>query len=153
MDFGKYVIVRSKKYHFELEPELYWEIKPPTSGDELEMTQLFNRGRVTVGFEGTTREAPPTPYEIAYLEIALTFASTNIMTEDGEPILEPDAPVHEIQAMLRQMPHAMVMEIWRAIGEMVVGWGAKAEEPEEDAEEAPEEGTENDPNLESQETS
>ena len=155
MNFGKYAIIKSKKYHFELEPDLFWELKPPTSGDELEMTQLFNRGRVTVGFEGTTREAPPTPYEIAYLEIALTFKSTNIMTEDGEPILGPGASTLDIQAMLRQMPHAMVMEIWFAIGEMVINWGPGVEEPtedaEEDTEEAPEEGTENGPNPESQE--
>ena len=155
MNFGKYVIIKSKKYYFELEPELFWELKPPTSGDELEMTQLFNRGRVTVGFEGTTREAPPTPYEIAYLEIALTFKSTNVMTEDGEPILEPGASTLEIQEMLRQMPHAMVMEIWAAIGEMVIGWGAQPDEPEEDAEEnteeVSEEGTAESPNLEDQE--
>jgi len=143
MNFGKYVIIEAKKYYFELEPELYWEIKAPTSGDELAVTNLFNRGRVTVGYEGTTREAPPSAYEVAYLEIALTFKSTNLSFDDEHPILEPGASVEEVQDVLRRLPHAIVLEIWRAVGDMVIAWG-----PEPPAEEVAE--GEESPNPETQ---
>jgi len=131
MNFGKYAVLQPVKYHFKKEPELWWQIKPPTSGDELEMARFLNGGKLTLGVDGTTRDAPPTWLEVAHREIALTFDGTNIPMGDqpvedgGEPILKPGQSTDEIEAVLRLMPHEMVMEIWQAIGEAVPGWGAK----------------------------
>lgn len=131
-NFGRYAIIDTVEHHFEKEPDWIWKIKPPTSGDELAMSKFLVQNRVEVDATGTRREFPPTYTEIAYREIALCFGGTTIpkggkngqpVAEGGEPILKEDARVEQIEAVLRRMPHPMVMEIWGAIADAVPGWG------------------------------
>lgn len=131
-DFGKYAIMDLVEHPFEKEPEWVWKIKPPTSGDELAMSKFLVQNRVEVDASGTRREFPPTYTEIAYREIALCFGGTTIpkggksgksIEDGGEPVLNENARVELIEATLRKMPHAMVMEIWGAIADAVPGWG------------------------------
>lgn len=131
-DFGKYAIIDIVEHHFEKEPDWVWKIKPPTSGDELAMSKFLVQNRVEIDATGTRREFPPTYTEIAYREIALCFGGTTIpkggkagkaIADGGEPILKEDARVEVIEAVLRKMPHPMVMEIWGAIADSVPGWG------------------------------
>lgn len=131
-NFGNYAIIDKVDHPFEKEPEWVWKIKPPTSGDELAMSKFLVQNRVEVDVTGTRREFPPTYTEIAYREIALCFGGTNIpkggkggkpVDEGGDPILQEDAKVEQIEAVLRKMPHPMVMEIWGAIADAVPGWG------------------------------
>lgn len=127
--FGKYAILDAVTHTFEKEPEWFWKIKPPTSGDELKMSKFLVNNRSEVGSDGVRREYPPTNTEIAYREIALTFAGTNIPASDvavedgGEPILKEGARIEAIEAVLAQMPHEMVLEIWDAVGDAVPRWG------------------------------
>jgi hypothetical protein len=128
--FGKYAILDNAEHAFVKEPELTWTIKPPTSGDELDLSKFIVQNRITTGIDGIRREAPPTSLEIAHREIALTFAGTTILGEDGKPILEPNAGVNTIENVLKSMPHEMVIEIWHAVGDACVTWGpAKTENP------------------------
>jgi hypothetical protein len=127
--FGKYAIIDPITHNFEQEAEWWWKIKPPTSGDELAISKFLVNSRSEIGADGVRREFPPTTTEIAHREIALCFGGTNIPREEtkveegGEPIAKVGAAVETIEAVLRQMPHPMVMEIWNAIGDGVVGWG------------------------------
>ncbi len=131
-DFGDYAIIDAVEHHFEKEPDWIWKIKPPTSGDELAMSKFLVQNRVEVDAAGIRREFPPTYTEIAYREIALCFGGTNIprggkkgtpVADGGEPVLKDDARIEQIEAVLRKMPHPMVMEIWGAIADHVPGWG------------------------------
>ncbi len=130
--FGNYAIIDVVEHHFEKEPDWVWKIKPPTSGDELAMSKFLVQNRVEQDASGVRREFPPTYTEIAYREIALTFGGTTIpkggkkgksLTEGGDPILSESARIEQIEAVLRKMPHEMVMEIWGAIADAVPGWG------------------------------
>ena len=123
MKFGKYAIIDKVEHHFEKEPDWVWWIEPPTSGDELNMQKFTVNNRVEQGPDGVRHEYPLTLVEIAHREIALTFGGTNIPDDDGKPILGENAPVGAIETVLKQMPHDLVMEIWKAIGEAVPGWG------------------------------
>lgn len=123
LNFGKYAIIDVVEHHFEKEPEWVWKIKPPASGDELAMSKFLVQNRVEVDNTGTRREFPPTYTEIAYREIALCFGGTTIQKPNGDLILKDDARIEQIEAMLRKMPHSMVMEIWGAIADSVPGWG------------------------------
>jgi hypothetical protein len=131
-NFGNYAIIDVVEHHFEKENEWVWKIKPPSSGDELAMSKFLVQNRVEVDTTGIRREFPPTYTEIAYREIALCFGGTTIpkggknaktVEEGGDPILAENARVEQIEAMLRKMPHEMVMEIWGAIADAVPGWG------------------------------
>ncbi len=131
-DFGRYAIIDVVEHHFEKEPDWVWKIKPPTSGDELAMSKFLVQNRVEIGPDGTRREFPPTYTEIAYREIALCFGGTSIpaggkkgksLEDGGKPILDDSAKIDLIEAVLRKMPHPMVMEIWGAIADAVPGWG------------------------------
>lgn len=130
--FGKYATIEPVEYHFKHEPDLYWRIKPPTSGDELEIARFLNTGRVTIGPDGATRDAPPSWLDIAHRELALTFAGTNIPASDGPkvedggpPFISVGADVPQIEACLRVMPQEMVLEIWNALADAIIGWGPK----------------------------
>src|SRR5664279_1705515 len=130
MKFGKYAVIDTITHVFEKEAGWWWKITPPTSGDELAMSKFMVNGRIEVGRDGTTREQPPTNTEIAHREIALLFGGTNISNEEksvedgGTPIIKVGEPIEVIEAKLRQMPQAMIVEIWQAIGDAIpVGWG------------------------------
>jgi hypothetical protein len=123
MKFGKYAIVDNLVHTFEKETDWTWTIKPPTSGDELEMSRFMYQNRATTDIIGVRREAPPTALEIAHREIALTFGETNIPGDDETPILKPGASVIEIEKVLKSMPNDLVMEIWKAVGDATIVWG------------------------------
>jgi len=142
MKVGKYALFEPVEYKFKEEPDLWWKIKPPTSGDELDIARFLNRGKYVVSTEGASREDAPTWIEIMHREIALTFAGTNIADDNDKPVLKENASVSGIEKVLKQLPHAMVLELWEAIAEYCPGWGGKKQE-----------GSEEDPNLERPETS
>ncbi|HZW04633.1 MAG TPA: hypothetical protein VFF68_11945 [Anaerolineaceae bacterium] len=128
--FGKYAIVDPVTHHFEREPAWWWKIKPPTSGDELNLSRFTFQNRLVTGPDGVRREYPPTNTEIMHREVALTFGGTNLpadidapVEEGGEPVLKVGLAVEQIEATLREMPHEMVLEIWAAVGQAVPGWG------------------------------
>ena len=123
MNFGKYAIIDSVEHHFLQEPDWTWTIKPPTSGDELSMSKFLVQNRYEVTADGTRREFPPTYTEIAYREIALCFGGTTVPKDDNGPILKTGSSINQVETMLRQMPHVMVMEIWSAIADAIPGWG------------------------------
>ena len=137
MDFGQYTVLEPLEYAFEKMPDWFWLIKAPTSGDELIITRFLNQGRVTAGLDGVSRDAPPSWLEVAYREIALTFAGTNIpkSEKDPTPVIGADAKTAQIEHVLQAMPQAMVMEIWEAVRDHVPGWGPKAETEEKEEEE------------------
>ena len=138
INFGKYAIVAPVEHRFEQEPDWIWRIKPVSSGDELAMQKFLWQRRAQV-VNGVREEIPPVNMEIIHREIALSFAGTNIpkskMGEGGEPvpvtsnegervpILPDKAGVDQVEAVLRQMPPQMVMEIWKAVGEANPTWG------------------------------
>jgi len=137
MKVGNYVLFEPFEYKFKKEPDLYWKIKPPTSGDEVDMARFLNRGKYVVSNEGASREDAPTLVEIMHREVALTFAGTNIEDDDGKPVLKDNASVSSIEKVLKQLPYAMVLEIWEAIGDHCPGWGGKKVEAEGSEEEDP----------------
>ena len=127
--FGSYALISPVTHSFEKEPNLYWMINPPTSGDELALSQFLSQDRVVMLPDGTRISRQAVNLEIAHREIALTFGGTNIEAEDGKPILTKDSTVEEIEKMLRTMPHPMVMEIWDALAAAVKGWGPIKADP------------------------
>lgn len=136
VNFGKYAITQPVEHRFEQEPDWYWVIKPATSGDELEMARFLNSGKVTISREGTSRDLGPTWVDVAHREIAILFAGTNIpsgeksVEEGGDPLVKPDLGIEKIEAILREMPHAMIVEIWQAVARTNPGWGPKVLPPE-----------------------
>lgn len=141
MNFGKYAILTSVKYNFQLEPQWYWEIKPVSSGMELERSKFLLHNRTVQDAQGNRRDLPPTWLEIAHREIALTFAGTNIpegekpVEDGGKPILEVGASPQEIERVLRNMPQEMVWEIWVAVGNSYPEWGPANPNPKRAPEE------------------
>jgi hypothetical protein len=130
--FGKYALISPVTHQFDQEPEMFWIIEPPTSGDELALSQFLSIDRIVMLPDGTRVQRPAVNLEVAHREIALTFGGTNVEGEDGKPILTKESTVDEIEAVLRSMPHDMVMEIWKAIADAVHGWGpvkAKVSDP------------------------
>jgi len=131
--WGQYALIDEVTLQFKNEPEWWWKIKPPTAGDELQISKFLVQERRELGSDGVLREYPPTTAEIALREIALTFAGTNIPGQPDdplqmplrmpEPILKVGQSVHEIEEVLRSMPQAMVNEIWEKIAEACPGWG------------------------------
>jgi hypothetical protein len=128
--FGKYAVFDTITHHFAEEPEWYWKIKAPTSGDELAMSKFQVYNRREIGPDGVMREYPPTNTEIMHREIALTFAGTNIPADEdktvedgGDPIVSVKDPLETIETCLRAMPQKMVVEIWEALADAVPGWG------------------------------
>jgi hypothetical protein len=143
INWGSYAISGEVTHYFEKEPEWYWKIKPPTSGDELEIQKFLYSQRVFIDHTGKRFELTPITTEIAHREIALTFAGTNVpgvVTDDEGnflPVLADNARIEEIEAVLRIMPQDMVMEIWGVVGEVNPKWGPtippKLTEPEEES--------------------
>jgi hypothetical protein len=128
--FGNYAICDPITHQLEKEPKWFWKINPPTSGDELAMSKFLVQQRVELGTDGIRRDFPPTNTEICHRELALTFGGTNIpadldkpVEDGGEPMLKTGANVEAVEAVLRSMPHPMVIELWDALADAVVGWG------------------------------
>ena len=126
MKFGQYSILDPVEHHFEKDPDKIWIIKPPTSGDELALEKFLIQKRLVVA-EGQQVSLPPTNLEVAHREIALTFGGTTLVDTEipnnTHPILDKNASVAEIEAVLCQMPYDLVMELWSAVGEATLAWG------------------------------
>jgi hypothetical protein len=123
MSYGKYAILTDVEHVFEKEPDFTWTIKPVTMAAELAIAQFVARDRFVVFPDGARASRPITTQEISMREIALTFRSTNLKTANGNPILPDDATVDQVEAELLDMPPAMVLEIWKAVGEACPPWG------------------------------
>ena len=128
--FGSYAIVEPVTHHFDKEDKWWWKITPPTSGDELNISKFLISARTELGIDGVRRDYPPTNIEVAHREIALCFGGTNIPMDDekpvedgGDPIVKVGMHVEVIEAVLRSMPHEMVLEIWGALADAAPGWG------------------------------
>jgi hypothetical protein len=130
--FGKYALIQPRRYYFRDEPELWWEVRPPTAGDELALTRFINQGKVTASSEGLTQEEVPTWLDIIFWQVARLFAGTNIpanpdepVSEGGEPFVKESEPYNIVEEKLQSMPWDMVSEVADAIAEFVPGWGPK----------------------------
>ncbi len=123
MNFGKYAILTSVVHSFEKEPQWSWTIKPVTTKEELVLSQFLNTERVAVLPDGARVGRPATNNDVMIEEVALTFGGTNIPDENGNSVLKSDASLDEVKALLLKMPQEMVLEIWKAIGEAIPGWG------------------------------
>jgi hypothetical protein len=121
MNFGKYAIVNTVTYKLQDEPDWFWKIKPFTTNAEIEVSKfLSSETEKSVG-EFTVR-VPAVSLELAVLEIALTFAGTNIPGESG-PIIHSSATFEDVEKIVRNMPRKMVLELWEAVGEACPGHG------------------------------
>jgi hypothetical protein len=125
MNFGKYAILSDVTHTFEKEPDWYWIIGAPTTQDELQVSKILTTDRTKMELDGTRVSQMPATLEIAMREIAVTFRGTNIPTSENDPapILKKGASVAEVEDVLKQMPRAMIWEIWNAVGDAVHGWG------------------------------
>lgn len=130
MSFGQYAIVDEVTHHFEKEPNWYWKIAPVTSGMELEMSKFLAHRRLVMDRNGERADLPPTSMEIAFREIAMTFAGTNIpedpekpVEDGGLPVLLDGASIQEVEVVLAKMPPVMMREIWAAVGKSYPFWG------------------------------
>lgn len=127
--FGNYAICDPIVHPLAKDPSWTWTINPPTSGDELSMQRFLLQGRIEVS-DGVRRDFPPTNTEICHRELALTFGGTTIpadidkpLADGGKPVIAEGAKIETIEAVLRSMPHALVLELWDALADAVVGWG------------------------------
>jgi hypothetical protein len=137
MNFGKYAVLSDVVHTFEEEPDWSWTIKPVTMKAEVEMSHLMSAvGYVTLP-DGTAMAHPVTNQDVSLREIALTFGGTTVPGEEDEPILEKDASVAEVEAVLMAMPPKMVLEIWKAVGEANPPWGPKLPGAEDKSKKVP----------------
>jgi hypothetical protein len=111
--FGKYAILSNSRHVMEKEPEWWWDFRPTTSRDELELLRFLEN-------------TPDASWiDVAWKELSLSFGGTNITDENGQPILPPDATPDQVMGVLKEMPLEMVVEIWKALGEVHPLWGPK----------------------------
>lgn len=137
--FGKYAVIRPYTYNFELEPDWYWNFKPPTARDELDLQRfLFQKRTRTVA--GVSEQLPATSMEVVFQQLALTFGGTNIPTykevegewqETETPILQKNDDVEKIKKALGGMPTELVLELWEALGEHIPNWGPMQSDPKD----------------------
>lgn len=131
--FGSYAIIENIRFDFKDEPEFWWEIKPPTAGDELALTRYMNTGKAIYNADGGMEtEGSPSWLDILFYEIALLFGGTNLPTDadkpvsdGGKPFISEKSSMATIDARLRTMPMEMVAEIADKLAEDVPGWGPK----------------------------
>jgi hypothetical protein len=131
--FGSYAIIEPVRHCFADEPDLWWDIKPPTAGDELSLSTYMSKGKSTYRPDGGLEtEDSPAWLDILFYQIALLFGGTNIpadpdkpVSDGGKPYIANKATMDEILNKLRRMPMEMISEIADAISESVPGWGPK----------------------------
>lgn len=139
MKFGSYAVFDNSRFSFEKEPDLWWEFKPITAGDELSITKFIQRGQESTNTADEKVLIPHTNQAIAMREVALSFAATNIPKKEGsdDPVLKPGSSVEQVESVLKEMPHEMFLEIWKALGKAYPFWGpAKAKEENTEDQEA-----------------
>lgn len=131
--FGSYAVITNIRFDFADESEYWWEIKPPTAGDELALTRYMNTGKsIYTADGGVETEGSPSWLDILFYEIALLFGGTNIpadanksVSDDGKPFISTKSTTAVIEAKLQSMPMEMISEIADQIAEHVPGWGPK----------------------------
>jgi hypothetical protein len=131
--FGSYAVIENVRFNFADESEYWWEIKPPTAGDELALTRYMNTGKAIYNADGGMEtEGSPSWLDILFYEIALLFGGTNIpadpdkpVSDDGKPFISENSATSVIEAKLKTMPMEMIAEIADKIAEHVPGWGPK----------------------------
>jgi hypothetical protein len=131
--FGSYAILLPVRHTFADEPHLWWEIKPPSAGDELALTSYIGKGKATYKPDGGLEtEDSPSWLDVLFFQIALLFGGTNIpddpdnpVEDGGKPFISASANRDAILAKLKKMPMEMISEIADAIAEIVPGWGPK----------------------------
>lgn len=131
--FGSYAIIENIRFNFADESEYWWEIKPPTAGDELALTRYMNTGKSIYNKDGGMEtEGSPSWLDILFYEIALLFGGTNIpadadqsVSDDGKPFISEKSATSVIETKLKTMPMEMIAEIADKIAEHVPGWGPK----------------------------
>ncbi|MEM4203776.1 MAG: hypothetical protein QXS54_06880, partial [Candidatus Methanomethylicaceae archaeon] len=116
-------ILTNKRYHLQHEPNWWWEFKPITSYDELQIVQFWNDG-----VEHTWVEA-------MWLELALSFGGTNIPADESKPVEEGGEPYIKVEdsietriKKLKEMPSSLVRELWDELGKVIRGWGPRRED-------------------------
>ena len=131
--FGSYAIIENVRFSFADESEYWWEIKPPTTGDELALTRFMNTGKAIYKPDGGMEtEGSPSWLDVLVYEIALLFGGTNIpadadkpVSDDGKPFISPKSSMSTIEAKLHTMPMDMLAEIADQIAKYIPGWGPK----------------------------
>jgi hypothetical protein len=130
--FGSYAVIENIRFNFVDEPTYWWEIKPPTAGDELALTRFMAQGTTVYTKEGMESEGSPSWLDILFYEIALLFGDTNIpedaeksIEDGGNPFISSDSSLAVIQERLKKLPMEMLAEIADNIAEHVPGWGPK----------------------------
>ena len=131
--YGSYAILENIRFSFVDEPEYWWEITPPTAGDELALTRFMNTGKAIYNPDGGMEtEGSPSWLDVLIYEIALLFGGTNIPADPdqsvsgtGKPFISPKSSLSTIEAGLQTMPMDMVAEIADQIAKHVPGWGPK----------------------------
>jgi len=121
--FGKYAILDEVQHNFEKDPEFWWKFKPVTADIELKLQKFLYQGR-RINVDGVVREYPPTQMELQLRELSLTFGGTNIVDGDGDPFVETDDTVENIEEKLKTMPRVMIDELYKALSEATVLFGA-----------------------------
>jgi hypothetical protein len=140
MKFGQYSILSKAVHKLEKEPEWEWRFKPTNSQDELDLFAFMDaNGRTIDVGDGKTMTLPPEWIVIAWRELALSFGGTTIPDEEGNLILDDDASIEEIEAVLKQMPVELVAELWKALGEANPLWGPRLAPSETNQEQTPSE--------------
>jgi hypothetical protein len=130
--FGSYAILEGKKYDLEKEPDWFWEFKVVTSMDEVSYSQWQDENIREVEVDGKMIKLNPMGFKAAWRELALSFLSTNIPGEDGEPILSTGASIEEVEAALKIMPGDLVAELWKALQKVYPFWGPRLAPPEDE---------------------
>jgi hypothetical protein len=131
--FGSYAVIENIRHHFDDEPHLWWEIKPPSAGDELALARYLSGGVTTVTPDGDMKaDSGPSWADVLLFEIATLFGGTNIpedpdkpLSEGGKPYISTDDSTGVIQEKLKILPMEMIAEIGDCMAENVPGWGPK----------------------------
>ena len=146
--FSNYAGNSPVEYHFKRDPGLKWYIKYATAHDEHAMMIFATSAGIFIGTNGQPVTRYPNIVEIAWREIAILFAGTNIPAQEIDqdlldacatqeevdklvtalPRLSNNATIDQVEALIGSMPQVMVVELWKALGEINPGWGPRKEE-------------------------
>lgn len=142
--WAKYAVLDNSKHVLELTPEYYWEFRPVSTADEIRVQKEIAGRTMIIG----DRISGPTQMELAIIELASSFAGSNLPADSDDPdakvvpALKDKASFQEVYDYLCTLPVALVDELWRALGEVNPTWGPKKAPklPEKEESPEPEEG-------------
>lgn len=95
-------------HEFEKLPDVSIEFRFPTSEDELMLQQYMASGATLL--------------ETQVYQLALLVEGTNLLTEDGEPILRPEFSELEKMQIFFEMPVGMLTELSEALVAYYPDW-------------------------------